>query len=788
MITEADTCRKYVLPKLREARWTDDQISEQKTFTNGKVQIIGDVVRRRKQKRADYLLKYDQDNTLAVVEAKAAYKNPGDGLQQAMEYANILDLKFAYSTNGHGIIEHDFITGKENQLQSFPSPSELWYRFNEKKIIEKDIEEKLLSPMNHTDGKILRYYQEIAINRTIRNILNNNRRILLTMATGTGKTTVALQIIWKLWNSKWNAQKESRKPRILYLSDRNILVDDPKDKDFAIFGDARWKIQREAIKSREIYFATYQAIAKDSQRPGLFKEYSRDFFDLIVVDECHRGSARDESNWREILEYFAPAYQIGMTATPLRDDNVDTYKYFGNPLYTYSLKQGIDDGFLAPFKVIRIITDVDATGWRPTQGQVDRYKREIPDEVYGTSDFDRIVVLKARTKEIAKNISNYLKRTDRFAKTIVFCVDMEHAAEMRTALINENTDLVKQYPDYVSRVVSEEKDVGMGHLYKFQDVESLTPVILTTSKLLTTGVDMPMVKNIVIAKVINSMTDFKQTIGRGTRIRDDYGKLYFNILDYTGSVMHRFADPDFDGEPALLTEEEMNEHGERIEQSIKIVSQDEKGCDKVTELEEPPHMTDDSEGTMHKYYVDEGEVHVIGEVAYEIDGSGHRQRVVKYTDYTREKVCSMFTKAADLRSKWGIPEEREAIINSLKDHGIVLEDLMDATKMYDADRFDLLCHVAFNGPIRTRRERAESLRKNKKNFFEHYGPVARQILNEIVDKYIEYGIEQFKIPDILKITPIDKHGNIIEIANNFGGVDNLRNAVNTMQQLLYEDK
>jgi len=787
LITEADTCRKYVLPKLKDAGWTDEQITEQKTFTDGKVLIIGNIVRRRKQKRADYLLKYNRDTMIAVVEAKAAYKKPGDGLQQAIEYAQILDLKFAYSTNGKGIIEHDFITGKERELETFPSAEELWLRRNQKEHITNEIEEKLLSPMTHKGGKIPRYYQEIAINRTIRNILKGKRRNLLTMATGTGKTTVALQIIWKLWNSKWNMKNENRRTRVLYLADRNILIDDPKDKDFAIFGDARWKIQGEAIKSREIYFATYQAIAKDSQRLGFFKEYDPQFFDLIVVDECHRGSARDESNWREILEYFAPAYQVGMTATPLRDDNVDTYKYFGNPIYTYSLRQGIEDGFLAPYKVYRIITDVDATGWRPTQGQIDRFGREIPDGVYSTRDFERIIALKARTNAIAKNVSDFLKRTDRFAKTIIFCVDMEHAAEMRSALINENVDLSKEYPDYVARVVSEEGDIGLSHLSNFQDLEKKTPAILTTSKLLTTGVDMPMATNIVIAKVINSMTDFKQTIGRGTRIRDDYGKLYFNILDYTGSAIQRFADPEFDGEPALLTEEQMNELGERIEESIKEITNIEKEEEKLIEVEEEPKISDDSEVNIHKYYVDNGEVHVIGEVAYEIDSAGNRQRVVKYTDYTRDKVRSMFTKAADLRSKWGIPEERDAIIESLKDYGVVLEDLVDATKMYDADRFDLLCHVAFNAPLRTRRERAENLKKGKTDFFEQYSPKAREILNEILDKYIEYGIEQFTIPDILKVRPIDRHGNVIEIAKIFGGVEKLRNAVYKMQSNLYEE-
>lgn len=787
MITEADTCRKYVLPKLRDAGWTDDQINEQKTFTDGKVLVIGNKVRRRKQKRADYLLKYTRGHTLAVVEAKAAYKKPRDGLQQAIEYAQILDLDFAYSTNGHGIVEHNFITGEESEVDSFPTPKDLWSRTHTPKELTQSIEEKLLAPMTYLGGKIPRYYQEIAINRTIRNILKENKRILLTMATGTGKTSVALQIIWKLWNSKWNAKNEPRRPRILYLSDRNILIDDPKDKDFAIFGDARWKIQREAIKSREIYFATYQSLAQDSNRPGLYKEYAKDFFDLIVVDECHRGSARDESNWREILEYFSSAYQIGMTATPLRDDNADTYGYFGNPLYTYRLKDGINDGFLAPFKVFRIIPDVDAIGWRPTQGQLDRYGREIPDGVYTTRDYERTIALKARTKEIAKNVSDYLKRTDRFAKTIIFCVDMEHAAEMREAIVNENSDLVKEHPDYVARVVSEEGNIGMGHLGKFQDLESETPVILTTSRLLTTGVDMPTVKNIVISKVINSMTDFKQTIGRGTRLRDDYEKLYFNILDYTGSAMQRFADPEFDGEPILLTEEEMDAIGKRVEESINVLSEDESE-DPIPEFTEIPSLSDDSEGTFAKYYVDNGVVKIIGEVEYEIDGEGNQRHAIKYTDFTRDTVRTMFSKAADLRSKWGIPEEREIILDSLKEYGIVLEDLMDVTKLYDADRFDLLCHVAFNMPLRTRRERAEYLKRNKKEFFEEYEPKAREILNDILDKYIEFGIEQFKIPDILKIDPIEKHGNVLEIVNIFGSSDKLKTAILQMQTMLYEEK
>lgn len=695
MITEVDTCRKYVIPKLIEAGWTDDQISEQKTITNGKIIVAGDRISRKMQKRVDYLLRYSRDIMIAVVEAKAAYKIPGVGIQQAKDYSQILDVKFAYSTNGYSIIEHDFITGKEKELKKFPSPQELWERLvNKDGISNKEMTEKLVSPSYPSVDKPLRYYQEIAINRVVRAIIQRNRRVLLTMATGTGKTNVAFQIIWKLWNSRWNSKGEYRHPKVLYLSDRNILIDDPKEKVFAAFGDARCKIQGEAIKSREIYFATYQSIAHDVNRPGLYKQYCPDFFDLIVVDECHRGSARDESNWREILQYFEPAYQLGMTATPLRQDNVDTYKYFGNPVYTYSLRQGIEDGFLAPYKLYRIVTDIDATGWRPSQGELDRYGREIPAEEYGTADFERIISIRARTKAIANNVTEFLQRSNRFDKTIVFCVDMEHAEDMRMALNNANSDIVKIYPDYVARVVSEEGDIGLGHLSNFQQLETKTPVILTTSQLLTTGIDAPMCKNIVIAKVINSMTSFKQIIGRGTRIRDDYNKFYFNILDYTGSATRLFADSDFDGEPAVLTEQEMNTEGEVVSISENVPSEQDV-IDIAPEL--PTNPTEDS--VYHrKYYVDGGMVKIAAELVYELDSEGKQTRVVKYTDYTREKVRSMYTKTADLRSKWGNPEERAAIIESLEERGISLDKLAEATKLYDVDRFDLLCHIAFNAP------------------------------------------------------------------------------------------
>lgn len=786
--TEADTCRKYILPKLYAAGWSDDQISEQKTFTDGRIVVTGNKCFRKKPKRADYLLRYKRDFMIAVVEAKTSYKNPADGLQQAKEYAEMLGLKFAYSTNGHGIVEHDYLTGKDKDLEIFPSPEELWDRIRQAESISDDITAKrIISTCYHLSGKTPRYYQEIAINRTIQAVLNGKKRILLNMATGTGKTVVVFQIIWKLWNTRWTRTGQDRRPKILYLADRNILIDDPKDKTFTSFGDARWKIEGEAVKSREIYFAIYQAIAKDERRPGLYREYSRDFFDLIIVDECHRGSARDESNWREILEYFEPAYQIGITATPLREDNRDTYRYFGNPIYTYSLKQGIEDGFLAPYRVHRVVPSVDATGWRPSPGELDRYGREIPDSEYSTKDFETIISLKIRTEAIAKHLTDYLGKTNRFDKTIVFCVDQEHALDMLKALNNFNSDLAKKYPDYVCRVVSEEGDIGKGHLSRFQELETETPVILTTSKLLTTGVDMPTCKNVVIVKVINSMTDFKQTIGRGTRVRDDYGKLYFTILDYTGSATRLFADPDFDGEPALITEEEMNNHGEVVGTPTSIVPQEVGEYSTETGFGDAliSDNIETNERIPRKYYVDKGIVEIVADMVYELDADGKRLRVVKLTDYTSEKIREIFTSAAELRSKWSIAEERATIIGTLAEKGISLEELVQASEDPEVDPFDLLCNLAFNLPKRSRRERAEFIKKEKKDFFERYGTDARQILNEILDKYIEHGTAQFKIPDILKIDPIARHGNVIEIANKFGGAEQLREAVYEMQNLLY---
>ncbi|MGD0499072.1 MAG: DEAD/DEAH box helicase family protein [Bryobacteraceae bacterium] len=781
--TEADTCRKYVLPKLYGAHWTDDQISEQKSFTDGRIVVAGDKPRRRPQKRADYLLRYRRDFAIAVVEAKSVYKNPGDGLQQAKEYAEILGLKFAYATNGHGIVEHDFLTGRDRDLTSFPTPDNLWSRLCDAESIGDEIADRVLAPYYHIPQKAPRYYQEIAINRAVQAILQGKRRDLLTLATGTGKTLVAFQICWKLWNSGWNRTGEHRRPRILFLADRNVLVDDPKDKTFVPFGDARHKIEGEAVKSRQMYFSTYQAIAKDERRPGLYREYARDFFDLIIIDECHRGSARDESNWREILEYFEPAYQLGMTATPLREDNRDTYRYFGNPLYTYSLRQGIDDGFLAPYRVHRIVSTVDAVGWRPSKGDLDRYGREIPDELYGTKDFERVVALKARTEAIARNFTDFLNRGgDRFAKTIVFCVDQDHAEEMRKALNNLNADLAEQHPEYVVRVVSDEGKIGRGYLDRFMELETAVPALVTTSQMLTTGVDVQTCKNIVIARVINSMTEFKQIIGRGTRVRDDYGKLFFNILDYTGSATRLFADPDFDGDPALITEEEMNEEGKIVKE--KVIEEEPPIEEPGPPEPEPPFGPEPAE-PRRKYYYDGGHVEIAAHLVYELNPDGKQLRVVKFTDYTADKVRNMYPSAAALRSKWSNAEERAQIIEALEDRGISFDELAETAKQPDADPFDLLCYIAYNAPLRTRRERAEALRTDKKDFFEKYSPEARAVLNEMLDKYVEFGTAQFQIPDILKIEPISRRGNVMEIARLFGGAAKMRSAVAELQTLLY---
>jgi type I restriction enzyme R subunit len=792
-MNEADTCRTYVVPKLQAAGWENApfSIAEQRYFTNpnGRVRVVGGRIVRGKPKRADYLLRYRRDFPIAVVEAKADYKIPGAGLAQAKEYAQILDLKFAYATNGKGIVEFDFTTGIEQSVEAFPTPDELWARLNAKEPLTASATEKVLEPYYPDPDRPPRYYQQIAINRAVESILRGKRRILLTMATGTGKTVVAFQVCYKLWKSRWNrANDPVKRPKILFLADRNILVDDPKDKTFIPFGDARHKIENgEVVQSREMYFAIYQAIAADEKRPGLYKEYARDFFDLIIVDECHRGSAKDESNWREILEYFEPAVQIGMTATPLRKDNKATYRYFGNPIYQYSLRQGLADGFLAPYRVHRIVTSADATGWRPTKGELDKLGREIPDAEYHTPDFERRLSLRPRSEAIARHLTEFLKKANRFDKTIVFCVDQEHADEMRELLNNLNADLVKDHPDYVCRVTSDEGSLGKGHLGRFQELESVTPVILTTSQLLSTGVDAPMVKNVVLIRMIGTMTEFKQIIGRGTRLREDYGKFFFNILDYTGTATRHFADPEFDGDPQFISEEEIDENGDTTTTTIVDAGSDDGDDDDFMVYPKSPVIIEPLvvNEPPAKYYVTKGLVNIATHATRDIGPDGKQLSVTEFRDYTGEVVRTLFADLVTFRHGWADADRRAEVLSALQEKGIDVGAAADALGNPEADPFDLLCGIAWNAPVLTRKERAAKLRATSADFLATYTEPARQILDVLLTKYAEHGPAEFSVPDSLKVPPISYLGNVSEITQRFGGADHFRAAVAKLQQLLY---
>jgi len=784
--SEADTCRKEVLPKLYASAWTDDLILEQRTFTDGKIIVIGRKAKRKKAKRFDYLLRYSQNFPIAIVEAKKKYKLAADGMQQAKDYAQILGLKFAYSTNGTEIIEFDFITGLETKILKYPTPNELWNRLNKSEPIKPEIQETFLKPFFAISGKEIRYYQRIAINKAVKAVLEGKKRALLTLATGTGKTTIAFQIIYKLWNNRWNTKGEHRRPKILFITDRSILVTDPHAKDFSVFGDARCLVPEEGLSSsREVYFSTYQSLAEDENRIGAFRQLPRNFFDLIVIDECHRGSASDTSNWRVILEYFNTSVQLGMTATPLRDDNKDTYAYFGNPLYTYSLKQGIDDGFLAPYIVNRVVTSIDATGFRPEAGQTDDNGEIIPDGLYTTPDFENSLSYIPRTKAVARHLFNFMVKYGRFDKTIVFCVNQDHADQFRREINNLNNDLVSQYPNYVVRIVSDEGDVGKGHLGKFMDIDEVIPVIVTTTKLLSTGVDVPTYKNIVIFRSINSMTEFKQIVGRGTRVREDKEKLFFTIIDYTGSATRNFADKDFDGEPPLITEVDIDGDGMPIygtEKEFPGPPEPEDG----EGLPIPPHSGEGAtRGTVKKYYISEGTVSIAAESVQILDANG-RLRTVEFTQYAKEQITTMFPSMNDFRRNWNNLQERQHMLDELENNGISIEQLMDITKQQDVDPFDLLCFVAFDLKPLTRKQRADLLKKNKPDFFAHYSDRAKDVLNLILEKYVAYGLTQIR-PDIISVEPITQQGNQIEIVNEFGGIDEFKKAIEKLQTLLYAE-
>ena len=788
--TEADTCRKAITPRLQAAGWDNapHQLQEQRTITPGRILFTRSGTRRGKRRRLDYLLRYRPDLPIAVVEAKASYLTAAEGMQQAKLYATMLGLKFAYASNGTDILEYDFFTGLETSRPDFPAPAELWDRQRAGLSLPPDAESIILTPGRPDPEQPLRYYQEVAITRAVEALASGRRRALLTLCTGAGKTPIAFQIAWRLHAARWTVIPGHLRARVLFLADRDVLVKDPQNRHFTAFGNARHRILAgNAPSSREVFFATYQALLGESPDAAPFAGLPPDFFDLVIVDECHRGSSRADSTWRAILEHFSPAAQIGMTATPLHEDARDTYAYFGMPLYTYSLRQGIEDGYLAPYKVRRVVTDFDAAGWRPTAGELDRYGQPIPDEEYQTKDFERVVALRARTAAIARHLTDYLRGTDPFAKTLIFCVDQEHAHEMRKALANLNADIMTKYPDWVCRVTADEGDIGRTHLEEFQDVDRRTPAVLTTSQMLTTGVDAPTVRNVALVRVVGSMSEFKQIIGRGTRVREDYGKTWFTILDYTGTATANFADPAFDGDPVAIAVEPIDPTtGETLGTTeTEDPAQTEEGDTAEPEggaIILPPGG---STGTSRpKYYVDRGTARVVLDREMELDAEGRlvTRRVV---DLTRDAVRTLFPTPTALRTAWGFPDKRTAVEEALTARGLDLGELAEAAGQPDADPFDLLCHVAWGTPPRTRRERAEALKRRKPAVFERFGADARAILDALLDRYEAGGPDELRLPEALKIEPLSGMGNPLEIAGRFGGPDQLRQAVIELQEELY---
>ena len=809
--TEADTCRKLVTPKLRAAGWHDDQLLEQQTFTAGKVIVLGRKARTQPAKKADYLLRYRPDFLLAVVEAKSAHKAAGTGMQQAREYATILGLTFAYATNGTDILEFDFSTGIERAVERFPAPEELWQRLHHAAAgnalvpvahpttappplppIGSVGEELLLAPLLAAPDRAVRYYQRNAVNAATAALLAGRTRLLLTLATGTGKTLVAFQLVYRLWHGRWTRTGAFRRPRVLFLADRSILIDDPHTKDFAVFGEARCLVPVDgALAGREIYFSTYHSLA-DAEA---LRAFAPDFFDLIIVDECHRGSAAEDGSWRAILDYFRPAAQLGLTATPRRHDNVDTYRYFGNPLYTYSLRQGIADGFLAPYLVHRVVTDVDAAGFRPDQGELDAKGNLIPDDLYTTPDFETSLSHLPRTRAVAHHLTEYLRRTGRFGKTIVFCVDQPHADDFRRELANANADLTAQYPDYCVRITADEGDIGKRLLSRFMDVETTVPVVVTTSKLLSTGVDVPTCANIVIFRQVGSMTEFKQIIGRGTRLRADKDKLFFTVLDYTGAATRKFADPDFDGDPPLITSEAIDaDTGEPIPGTYteEQFPQEEEGNadtfitdDNGTGNDEgdDPLLIRDPDDRPRKFYKVSGTVHIVNETVQVLDGAG-KLRTLEYRQWVADHVRRLVPSVAALRAAWSHQTERETLEDALSQHGITPQQLAEVLQQPAADPFDLLCYLAFEVPPRTRAERARRVREQEAAFFAAYSAKARAVLDEMLRKYEEIGPDQLR-PDIVTVPPLTRFGSATEIAAHFGGVQPLMTAVRTLHERLY---
>ena len=791
-LSERDICSKYITPALTSAGWDlQTQVREEVSFTDGQIIVKGKTVKRGKPKRADYILYYRPNIPLAVIEAKDNNHSVGDGMQQALAYADddsALSLPFVFSSNGDAFLFHDKTvkTGDVEQeltLDQFPSPDELWERYCRWKVFKETALEVVTQDFySDGSGKEPRYYQVNAINRTIEGIAQGKRRLLLVMATGTGKTYTAFQIIWRLW-------KAQQCKRVLFLADRNILVDQTKNNDFKPFGNAMHKIvKRTADPSYEIYLALYQALTGTEDDKNIYKEFSPDFFDLIVIDECHRGSAKEDSQWREILEYFDSAVHVGLTATPKETKYVSNIHYFGDPIYTYTLKQGIQDGFLAPYRVVRLDFDRDLAGWRPEEGKTDKFGHEIEDRIYNQKDFDRNLVLEKRTELVAKSITEFLKGTSRYDKVIVFCDNIDHAERMRQALVNQNADMVQENRKYVMRITGD-NDEGKAELENFIDPESRYPVIATTSKLMTTGVDAKTTKLVVLDSRIQSMTEFKQIIGRGTRINPDYDKYFFTIMDFKKAT-ELFADEDFDGPPICVYEPGVDESpvppedlDETLEEDESLVEEFEEGEILVDGSTPPDIDLDMSSSRPQRYYVKDVEVSVVAERVQYFDPHSGKLITESLKDYTKKRVGEEFSSLSEFIQQWTAAERKQAIIEELEEHGILFEALADEVGK-DFGPFDLICHVAFDQPPLTRKERSENVRKQ--NYFTEYGEQARQVLEALLDKYADEGISNLEDLSVLKVDPFSQWGTPTEIIQAFGGKAQFLEAVNKLKNMLYE--
>ena len=769
-MTEEDIKLQYITPAIT-SKWNVSKITMETQITDGRINLKGNLISRDKPKRVDYLLYLSDNNPIAVIEAKDNNHSISHGLQQAMTYAKMLDLPFAYSSNGDGFAEHDFLTGKERQfgLNEFPTEAELIARYKQETnqgggltpAQETMIEQPYYSSQTTYP---LRYYQRIAINRTLDAIARGQQRLLLVMATGTGKTYTAFQIVYRLLQS-------GAKRKVLYLADRNNLVDQSIQQDFAPLEKVTHKINvakddPTTITSHQMYFSLYQQLVGDDEQEHFSELFTPDFFDLIIVDECHRGSAKEESRWRRILEYFSSATQVGMTATPKETKYISNLSYFGEPVYTYSLKEGIEDGFLAPFKVINVTTDI-SDGWRPRKGQRDIFGNEIPDRVYTNSDFDYNIIIEDRIQQVAAEITRYLKSTDRMAKTIVFCATEDAAERMRMALVNLNSDMVTQNPDYVVRITGSD-DYGKSKLKYFISASAKYPVIATTSKLLSTGADCKMVKLIVLDEMISSMTEFKQIIGRGTRLQEKKGKTHFVVMDFR-NVTRLFADPDWDG-------------------PIEIDPGFIPGGTTPPIPGPGPGPATPPGPPAEKPIVDRNgcKVEIIHKTVSIYDPSGRLLRQESIVDYTKENILGAYASLDNFIRQWTAKQKKAEIRDLLRKRGIDLEAMKDEQQMSDVDDFDFICHVAFDKKPLTRRERANNVKK--RDFLSKYSGVAREVLEALLEKYMNTGIYEIEKAEILKLDPFMKLGKPQKIAGYFGGKEQYLQAVQELESALYADE